>query len=165
MMKHFINKFFLMTAVLIMLMASTVSAETYGQTVWTSDEVDSSEFAKEVVRLVNIERANVGVQPLEFSEELTERADVRAEEIVGVFSHTRPDGSDCFSILRGINYRTCGENIAAGKSTPEAVVDQWMNSSGHRANILNGNFKYLGVGYCYDENSMYKHYWVQLFIG
>ena len=164
-MKHFFNKFFLMTAVLVMMIASTVSAGTYGQSIWTPDEPDSSEFAEEVLRLVNIERANVGVQPLELSEDLTERANIRAEEIVEEFSHTRPDGSSCFSILRGISYRTCGENIAAGSSTPEAVVEQWMDSPGHRANILNANYKYLGVGYCYDENGMYDHYWVQLFVG
>ena len=57
------------------------------------------------------------------------------------------------------------ENIAAGNATPEAVVDQWMHSPGHRANILNKDFKELGVGYYYKENSTYKHYWIQMFRG
>ncbi len=129
------------------------------------DSAEASEFAQEVLELVNIEREKAGVRPLKLSDDLTELANIRAEEIVEVFSHTRPDGRSCFSILSGINYRTCAENIAAGSATPEKVVEQWMNSAGHRANILNGAYRYLGVGYTYDEDAMYEHYWVQLFIG
>ena len=69
-----------------------------------------------------------------------------------------------FTILRNRN-RTLGENIAAGNPTPEEVVDSWMHSPGHRANILNKDFKELGVGYCYKDNSTYKHYWIQMFRG
>ena len=164
-MKYLLNKILLMAAVLILTVSSSVSAETYGQVLYTPGEPDSSNFAEEVLELVNIEREKVGIAPLELSEELIECADIRAEEIVETFSHDRPDGSSCFTILNGISYSTCGENIAAGSPTPERVVDQWMNSQGHRENILNGAYKYLGVGYYYDENSTYKHYWVQLFIG
>ena len=164
-MKSLIEKIFLMTFAIFMFMFGNVSAQTFGQVVVTRGEPDSSNFAEEVLELVNIERARAGVAPLRLSEELTERANIRAEEIVELFSHTRPDGTSCFTVFQGLNYRTCGENIAAGSSTPAEVVDQWMNSPGHRANILNGNFKYLGLGYCYDENGEYDHYWVQLFIG
>ena len=142
-----------------------VSADTFGQVIWTPGESDSSEFAEEVLKLVNIERDKAGVDPLELAEELNECAEIRAEELIKNFSHTRPDGTSCFTILEDIQYNTCGENIAAGSPTPERVVEQWMESPGHRANILNGNYKYLGVGYCYNENDMYRHYWVQLFIG
>ena len=164
-MRNLINKIFLMTVAAFMLMFATVSAQTYGQVLVTQGEPDSSNFAEEVLELVNIERQKVGVAPLKLSTGLTAKADIRAEEIVERFSHTRPDGSSCFSILQGMRYRTCGENIAAGSPTPERVVEQWMNSPGHRANILNGAFKYLGLGYCYDENGEYDHYWVQLFVG
>lgn len=164
-MKNLINKIFLMTSAIFVLMFGTVSAQTYGQVMVTQGEPDSSNFAEEVLELVNIERQKVGVAPLQLSEELTDRANLRAEEIVELFSHTRPDGSSCFTVLQGISYRTCGENIAAGSPTPERVVEQWMDSPGHRANILNGAFKYLGLGYCYDENGEYDHYWVQLFVG
>ena len=164
-MKSLADKICLMTFAIFMFMFGTVSAQTYGQVLVTQGEPDSSNFAEEVLELVNIERARVGVAPLILSEELTERANIRAEEIVKLFSHTRPDGSSCFTVFQGLNYRTCGENIAAGSPTPAEVVEQWMNSQGHRANILNGNFKYLGLGYCYNANSKYDHYWVQLFMG
>ena len=78
--------------------------------------------------------------------------------------HTRPDGTSCFTVLdqNGINYFSAGENIAMGYPTSESVVNGWMNSSGHKANILNSSFTHIGVG-CYEENGYY--YWVQLFIG
>lgn len=131
----------------------------------STSSAQSNNYAEEVLYYCNIERQKVGIAPLEIDEYVCECADIRAEEIVEYFSHTRPDGISCFTILRGVPYNTCGENIAAGRSSAEATVDQWMNSDGHRANILNPDFKKLGVGYCYDENSTYKHYWVQLFIG
>lgn len=86
---------------------------------------------------------------------------VRAEELEELFEHTRPDGSSCFTALdqAGINYRAAGENIAMGYRSPEAVVEGWMNSPGHRANILNGDFTHIGVGYAPDWN------WAQLFVG
>ena len=121
-------------------------------------------FPEEVLRLVNRERAKVGARPLQLSDDLREAASIRAEEITRYFSHTRPDGRDCFTLLKKRKY-TLGENIAAGSATPEAVVDQWMHSPGHRANILNKKFKELGVGYRYKEGSEYGHYWIQMFRG
>ena len=90
---------------------------------------------------------------------------VRAQELTELFSHTRPDGQDCFSVYSefGITYYNAGENIAAGSSTPEGVMNQWVNSSGHYANIINSKFTELGVGYVYAPDSPYGYYWVQLF--
>lgn len=121
----------------------------------------------EILRLVNIERANAGLSPLEADFTLMQAAQVRANEIVQEFSHTRPDGSSCFTILdqMGISYSSCGENIAAGYSSPEQTVQQWMNSPGHRDNILNSSYTHLGVGYFHDQNSTYRYYWTQLFSG
>lgn len=121
-----------------------------------------AQSAKEVLDLVNIERSKVGVSPLKLNEELMWASNIRAEEISRVFSHTRPDGSACSSLIKDGMY-TVGENIAAGNSTPEATVEQWMNSPGHRANILNPDYTELGVGYFYDANSEHGHYWVQMF--
>lgn len=121
-----------------------------------------NEFAAEVLRLVNIERKKEGLSELKCDETLQKAAQARADEIVTYYSHTRPDGSDCFTILDEYNYRTwaCAENIAAGLTTPAAVVGGWMNSSGHRANIL-GDYKYLGVGISYGGD--YGTYWAQIF--
>lgn len=121
-------------------------------------------FAQKVLKLVNKERAKAGRKALKLDASLNRAAKVRAKEITEVFSHDRPDGSSCFSIMKemGISYRAVGENIAAGQPTPEEVVNSWMNSEGHRANILSDDFEKLGVGYV-KAGGAYKHYWVQLF--
>lgn len=137
-----------------------------GYNLSASDKASMENYAQSVLDLVNKERAKAGVRLLVLSEDICQKADIRAQELTVLFSHTRPDGRDCFSIFgsrQGKIY--AGENIAAGSATPEAVVNQWMNSSEHRENILNGNYRYLGVGYVYDGNSEYTHYWVQLFAG
>ena len=114
---------------------------------------------------MNKERAKAGRKALKLDALLNRTAMVRAKEITKVFSHDRPNGSSCFSILKeiGISYRAAGENIAAGQQTPEEVVNSWMNSDGHRANILSADFEKLGVGYV-ETDGVYKHYWVQLFL-
>ena len=119
-------------------------------------------YAQRVLDLVNIERRKAGVKPLALSDELMRAAAVRSQEITQVFSHTRPDGTK-FSSLVSRHGRRIGENIAGGYQTPEDVVDGWMHSEGHRKNILHPDFTELGVGYTYEENSQYKHYWVQIF--
>lgn len=97
-----------------------------------------------------------------------EAAQIRAQEITTVFSHQRPDGSDCYTVLEetGANAGTyyAGENIAAGNATAAATVEQWMNSPGHGNNILNPNYTHLGVGYVNTPGG-YRHYWVQMFVG
>ena len=133
----------------------------------TPDESEESgdvqEAAEAVAALVNAARRDAGLSELELDADLCAAAQARAQEIAQSFSHTRPDGSSCFTILEefGISYRAAGENIAMGQRTPEEVMDGWMNSSGHRANILNGTFPSIGVGY-YVDGSGAAH-WVQIF--
>ena len=121
------------------------------------------EAAAAVASLVNAARQDAGLSELELDADLCAAAQARAQEIAQSFSHTRPDGSSCFTILEefGISYRAAGENIAMGQHTPEEVMDGWMNSSGHRANILNGTFTSIGVGY-YVDGAGAAH-WVQIF--
>ena len=127
----------------------------------TTTAVDNS-FEMQVLNLCNAERAKYGLAPLSWdAANLAPGAAIRAQEITVYFSHTRPDGSRCFTAITNPGW--VGENIAAGQRTPEEVVNTWMNSSGHRANILNANFRKLGVGYVYVPGSMYGHYWVQMF--
>ena len=126
--------------------------------------VASSSYQDQVVALVNQDRAANGLGPVTATAELNAAAQARANEIVSYFSHTRPNGSSCFTIFReyGVNYGSAGENIAAGQRSPEAVENSWMNSSGHRANILNGSYAHIGVGYV-NVGSGYGSYWVQMF--
>lgn len=124
--------------------------------------VNRTSFAEEILSLVNAERQKAGARPLKLAEDLNKGADVRAWEIVKQFSHTRPDGSRCFTVLKNQG-RGVGENIAAGSPSAKKVMENWMNSPGHKANILNPEYKELGVGYTYVNDSEYKHYWVQLF--
>ena len=122
-----------------------------------------SEFKSEVVRLVNEERKNAGLNTLTTMDILAEMADVRAKESAGSFSHTRPDGTRCFTIFAqySLTYRSAGENLAFGFSTPEAVVEAWMNSPSHKANILSEKYTYIGIGYYLKDNG--KIYCSQLF--
>ena len=130
----------------------------------TGNAYAAENFAVEVLNLVNAERARVGIAPLRLSNDLQEASNIRAREVVEYFSHTRPDSSDCFTVMRNRG-RTSGENIAAGHASPAETVEQWMNSEGHRENILNPAFREMGVGYAYEDYSTYHHYWVQLFRG
>lgn len=130
------------------------------------------EFMNEVLRLTNEFRAENGVAPLTLDVNLTAVSMLRANELTEVFSHTRPDGSSCYTAFDeagfslGTKYSARGENIAAGQATPEAVVEAWKNSTqGHREAMLNSKYTKLGVGYVYDSSDPYKHYWVQSFLG
>ena len=127
------------------------------------DAEENLSFAKQVVNLVNEERAKAGVSALVLDETLASAAMVRATEIETSFSHTRPDGRSFSTVLSdmGIQYRRSGENIAWGQQSPKAVMEGWMNSKGHRANILNPNFTKIGVGY--RKNAAGRTYWTQLF--
>ena len=118
----------------------------------------------DVLRLTNAERADSGVSLLTLNQDLTDGASVRAVEIEETFGHTRPNGESCFTVLNE-SYSTTGENIAAGQNSASDVVTSWMNSSGHRENILSGNFTKLGVGYAQDSLKHYGYYWVQMFGG
>lgn len=129
-----------------------------------NQQVDTRKFPQEVLRLVNIERSKVGAQPLRFANDLAASAYVRATELPAKFSHTRPNGTKCFTAMpqRG---HVLGENLAGGQKSPKQVVQAWMDSKTHRDNMLSKKYTEMGVVYYYQANSKYKHYWVQHFRG
>ncbi|MBQ2896855.1 MAG: hypothetical protein IJE46_00840 [Clostridia bacterium] len=128
----------------------------------------ASEYELEVLELVNAERKKNGLSSLSWDNRAAEVARAHSKDMAdrNFFSHTNPDGKSPFDRLKayGISYKSAAENIAAGQATPQEVVKSWMNSEGHRANILNKTVTKLGVGY-YKSNSGYKHYWTQCFLG
>ena len=113
----------------------------------TLDGVENYTMANEVLAIMNAERAAEGLAPLTADPVLTEYAMQRAAEVNMFFSHTRPDGTDCFTVY-GDEYRygAKAENIAFGQRNAQEVMDSWMNSPGHRANILDGNLSSVGIG-------------------
>lgn len=117
-------------------------------------------YASEVLTLVNNERASAGLKPVTMTQSLTDGAMLRAAETAVSFSHTRPNGEQCFTAFEWM--RAAGENIAYGQRSPEQVMNGWMNSSGHRANILNSAFTTIGIG-CFEYNGTL--YWAQAFSG
>lgn len=133
----------------------------------TTPEIDNSilSIEKEVVELVNQERAKYGLSPLEIDTELSSVARLKSQDMANLnyFSHTSPTYGSPFDMMKQFNiqYRTAGENIAKGQQTAEAVVNAWMNSEGHRANILNSSYTHIGVGYVSSGNTTY---WTQMFI-
>ena len=124
-------------------------------------------YEAEVLRLVNEQRANYGLSALSYSTQLEAVAYAHSKDMAqnNYFSHTNLSGQSPFDRMKaaGISYRSAAENIAAGQKTPQEVVNAWMNSSGHRANILNSSVTKMGVG-IYSGGS-YGVYWTQLFIG
>lgn len=120
-------------------------------------------FAEQVVELVNQERTKAGLNAVTLDQNIASAALVRAKEIETSFSHTRPNGSKFSTALteQGVTFKGTGENIAWGQKSPEAVMQAWMNSEGHRANILNKNFTKIGVGYY--QNAAGRNFWTQLF--
>lgn len=128
----------------------------------TTPSTGLSAFQSQVVDLVNQERAKAGLSALKTDTLLTKVATEKARDmdVNNYFSHTSPTYGSPFDMMRqfGVTYSYAGENIASGQRTPQEVMTAWMNSSGHRANILNGSFTKIGVGYVNGE-------WVQMFIG
>jgi uncharacterized YkwD family protein/spore coat assembly protein SafA len=120
-------------------------------------------YEMEVVRLTNVERSKNGLKALTNNWELQRVAGYKARDMTdrNYFSHDSPTYGSPFNMMKsfGIRYSSAGENIAKGQKTPQQVVNAWMNSSGHRANILNSNYTQIGVGYDSRSNS-----WVQMFI-
>ena len=123
-----------------------------------------NDFEREVARLVNEIRVKNGLSELTLNEELSAVARVKAEDMAknNYFSHNSPTYGSPFDMMKkfGISYRAAGENIAKGQTTPQQVVDAWMNSEGHRANILSASFTQIGMGYTANG-----HLWSQMFIG
>ncbi|MGM8216363.1 CAP domain-containing protein [Bacillaceae bacterium W0354] len=119
-------------------------------------------FEQQVADLVNAERTKRGLKPLTHRADLKNVAEKKARDLINsnYFSHNSPNYGSPFQMLKtfGISYRTAGENIAKGQKTPQEVMNAWMNSSGHRANILKPEFDSIGVGY-------YQGAWVQMFTG
>ena len=138
----------------------------YPGQVLTIPQVDEAVLAyeNEVIRLVNVQRSQNGLSPLTANWELSRVARYKSQDMADnrYFSHTSPTYGTPFQMMKsfGLRFRTAGENIAYGQRTPQAVVNAWMNSSGHRANILNASYTQIGVGYVAGGN-----YWTQMFMG
>ncbi|WP_301168845.1 CAP domain-containing protein [Brevibacillus nitrificans] len=125
-------------------------------------QVQASEVVKQVADLVNQERAKAGLKPVEMDASLNNVAQAKAADMSNnnYFDHTSPTYGSPFDMMKqfGVSFMTAGENIAMGQRTAEEVMNQWMNSEGHRQNIMNPSFTKIGVGYI-------NGYWVQEFIG
>ena len=123
------------------------------------------QWKKEVLSLVNEERAKYNLLPLEWGTTCEAAAQTRASEIMTLYAHQRPDGSAWDSVCAPEVGGVAGENLAAGNTavSPETVVQTWMNSPTHRANILSDKFTKLAVGFVFDRNAQYKTYWSQFF--
>lgn len=132
-----------------------------------SQMMGRASLESELLRLTNIERQKAGLPALRLSPKLSKAAQSHAIDMAknNYFSHTGKNGSSMASRARLIAYQYSfiGENIAAGLATADGTIRQWMNSSGHRRNILNRNFTEIGFGYANSPNSEYNHYWVQVF--
>ncbi|HBY8829567.1 TPA: sporulation protein [Clostridioides difficile] len=126
-----------------------------------------SAYQKEVVDLVNIERAKAGLNPLTLDSSISNVATKKSQDMIdnNYFSHNSQTYGSPFDMLKkfGISYKTAGENIAMGQKTPKEVVNAWMNSEGHRKNIMNPNFSKIGVGVA--QKSGGSIYWTQIFVG
>lgn len=146
------------------------------ETTVQQNEVSSSELAdpspidlatlsviQQVLNIVNSERGRVGLSPLRLHSQLTAAAQAHSNDMArhNFMSHTGSDGSSPFDRMKryGYNFRRAGENVAAGQSSPQDVMRAWMNSSGHRANILNSNYRDIGIGYARGN----RPYWTQTF--
>ena len=125
---------------------------------------DLNQFEQQVVELTNQERSKHGLQPLQVDQALSKVAREKSRDMAtnNYFAHNSPTYGSPFDMMNQfeIDYRTAGENIAKGQRSPQQVVNAWMNSEGHRANILNGNYTHIGVGYVEQGN-----HWTQQFIG
>lgn len=132
----------------------------------TIPDITEKSFESQVIQLVNNERARYGLKPLTHNWELSRVARYKSMDMRdrNYFSHNSPIYGDPFKMIKsfGITYTAAGENIAQGQATPREVVNSWMNSEGHRANILSSSFTEIGVGYA--SGGTGRHYWTQMFI-
>ena len=152
---------------------TTITAGTYDGTRRDTidvivEEVPKIKWEYEILSLVNQERVRNGLSKLSWGDTCTEAAEIRAEELVQLYSHTRPDGSlwstACDNPYSGA-VSVEGENLVVGNSavSPETAVAAWMNSEKHRENILNPDYTKLAVGFYFDPDSQYKTHWSQYF--
>lgn len=127
----------------------------------------------EVLKLTNRERLANGLAPYSIFPALQSAAGVREQELISLYSHSRPDGSKCFTVLKDITYRSAAENIAVGPSSARSVVQSWLNSEDHKTNIMDKNFTHMGAGYTSQSCTIMtetgtgriRNGWVQLFLG
>ena len=131
-----------------------------------TSQSSANTYESQVLKIVNAERAKKGIKALTLASDVSNCARVKSEDMRDrkYFSHQSPVYGNPFEMLKhfGIKYKTAGENIAKGQKSPEAVMNAWMNSEGHRKNILNANFKEIGIGYVSDSKG--TTYWTQQFI-
>lgn len=137
-----------------------------GQKVNIPDLSTVKSIENQVIQLTNQERAKNGLKPLAADWQLSRVARYKSVDMrdKNYFSHTSPTYGSPFNMIQsfGVTYRSAGENIAAGQRTPSEVVQSWMNSPGHRKNILNASYTHIGVGHA--SGGSYGHYWTQMFI-
>ena len=152
----------LFVSALVLALPASAASYTASKPVNVSKE-ENNTVAQEIVLLVNEERTNAGLAPIALDAELTKVAQLKSQDMQSkyYFSHTSPTYGSPFEMMKqfGISYKSAGENIAMGQTTAKQVMDAWMNSEGHRANILDSKFTHIGVGYV--EKG---HYWTQMFI-
>jgi uncharacterized YkwD family protein len=131
----------------------------------TSTGSENLTLEQQVAALVNSQRAARGLSPLSWNANLATLARIKSDDMASnnYFSHTSPTYGSPFDMLKsfGVSYTAAGENIASGQTTAQNVMDTWMNSPGHAANILNSNYTEIGVGYSYNNGSPI---WTQLFL-
>ena len=165
MVKKVIKK--MVTVVTAFTMTFTASALTFSNASAASDysSEELASIANEIAIMVNEEREALGLRPLYVVPYLNECAQIRSEEASVTFSHTRPSGEYCSTIIdyNVVSYGYFAENLAAGSDTPEGAFDQWRNSSKHWAAIVNENITHMGIGVTYVPGSEYGWYWTQIF--
>jgi uncharacterized YkwD family protein len=136
-------------------------------TTTTAPTGDFGAYQQEVLNIVNKERTSRGLSALKFNTEVSKVATLKSQDMIdkGYFDHNSPTYGSPFDMMKkfGITYRSAGENIAMGQKTPQEVMTAWMNSEGHRKNILNSSFTEIGIGIAKDSNG--RLYWTQMFIG
>lgn len=137
-----------------------------GQKINIPDLQDVKALENEVIRLVNVERSNRGLQLLKANWQLSRVARYKSTDMrdLNYFSHTSPTYGSPFKMMEdfGLRFSAAGENIAMGQKTPQEVMNAWMNSPGHKSNILSTSFSEIGVGLARDKNGRY--YWTQMFM-
>ena len=145
--------------------APTTKAPTTKAAASDTVTVLGEEYGRRVLALLNAARAKEGLIELTMeNEQLMDAAVLRAKELTVKFDHTRPNGERCFTALEemGVQYMSCGENIAWGQKTPEEVFNGWWKSTGHHKNMMNPYFSQIGIACVKKGNRLY---WVQMFIG
>ena len=141
--------------------AQSIAPPQYNEPVEETPPPTCTNEGNQVFQLVNQRRKENGITELTYRNDIQDAANIRANEIISTFSHTRPDGSSCFTSVN-VNYYAIGENIASGQKSAAEVMNAWMNSPGHRANILSKQFTGIAVGVVQYQG---VSYWVQIFIG